>query len=45
MIGITQNEADKEEKINFLKSELFTHKTRAEELHLKLGTLQVHHEK
>ena len=45
MIGITQNEADKEEKISQLKSELFTSRAKAEDLHLKLGTLQVHHDK
>lgn len=45
MIGYTQTSEEKEEKIAQLKEELGTTKIKAEELHLALGTLQIHHEK
>ncbi len=45
MIGITQTQEEKEEKINFLKNELSVYKLKSEELHLQLGTLQIHHVK
>lgn len=45
MIGITQTQEEKDEKINFLKTELSQYKLKSEELHLQLGTLQIHHEK
>lgn len=45
MIGYTQTAEEKDEKISQLKEELGTTKIRAEELHLSLGTLQIHHEK
>lgn len=45
MIGYTQTQEEKDEKIATLKSELGTTKIRAESLHLELGTLTIHHEK
>lgn len=45
MIGYTQTQEEKDEKIMTLKSELCVTKIRAETLHLELGTLQIHHEK
>lgn len=45
MIGYTQSSEEKEEKISQLKEELSTTKLDREELHLNLGTLQIHHEK
>jgi hypothetical protein len=45
MIGITQTQEEQDEKISFLKTELSSYKLKSEELHLQLGTLQIHHEK
>lgn len=39
MIGYTQTQEEKEEKIERLTADLRTYKLRAEELHLALGTL------
>lgn len=45
MIGYTQTDEEKNEKIATLSTDLSATKLRAEELHLTLGTLQIHHDK
>lgn len=45
MIGYTQSQEEKDEKIVQLSEELTRTKARAEELHLELGTIQIHHDK
>jgi chromosome segregation ATPase len=45
MIGYTQTQEEKEEKIERLTADLRTTKLRAEELHLAHGTLKIHHTK
>jgi chromosome segregation ATPase len=45
MIGYTQSSEEKDDKIQNLQAELSTIKLQKEENDLKLGTLQIHHEK
>ena len=45
MIGYTQSSEEKDELIAELKQDLSTTKVQKEENDLKLGTLQIHHEK
>ena len=45
MIGYTQTQEEKEEKIERLTADLRTYKLKSEELHLALETLKIHHTK
>lgn len=45
MIGYTQTQEEREEKIQSLKQQLAETKLKSDEYHLALGTLQIHHEK
>ena len=45
MIGYTQSQEEKDEKLLSLSEELRETKIRAEELNLELGTVTIHHDK
>ncbi len=45
MIGFTQQQEEKEEKIKYLSTDLQLKTAEADELALKLGSMSIHYEK